>query len=259
MRGSSSKKHPMNHAVAPPVAPVDTERSAPARALRAVTVTALVLTLAAAGHTAGGGGLPSAGVLAGVGLAVLVPVSWACGRRLSAARLLLLLGTAQLVLHHVLTALAAAATCPSAAGGHPHRGLHERVIGAAGDAGGAGGCLAHLATAGHHQAAGTGAAMPAGHVVAVALTAVGLARIEKILWWLLDSLDPLVALPAPATVPARPGRPIAPPPRRPTRTRRAPRVHPVRGPPATPAPGNSCRTRLRTRTPVVPAPRHRPT
>lgn len=199
------------------------ERRAPLRLLRSLLVTAVVVALAGAGHLLGGGALPPVPVLLGLGTLVLAPVTWLAGRRLGPGRLLAVVGTAQLGLHEVLTALAAPAACSG-------RGHHAgSTVGLS--------CAAQTAAGGaHHDPAGTGAAMLVGHVLAAVLTTLVLSRAEAALWWALEWLRALVGLPAsPRNLPPVP-RPAAPAPRHPVPVRRGARPDRQRGPPAATAP-----------------------
>ncbi|MDP9888594.1 hypothetical protein [Pseudarthrobacter enclensis] len=154
---------------------------APLTLPRALTITGLILGLAAAAHTAGGGHLPPAPVLGLLAVLVLLPVTVLARRRLSLASIAAALGAGQLALHTAFTSL-------------------PGPVGHCGPAG--------IAAHGHHQAqtipdcaAGTGAltlhvpALPGplmvtAHVLAVAATALLLAHGETMLWRALAWLAP---------------------------------------------------------------------
>lgn len=197
---------------------------APVRLLRALLVTATVLSLAGAGHLLGGGVLPPAGLLLVLGLCVLAPVAWLTGRRPAPARLLAVMGAAQLGLHEAFTALSAAA-CP----GGPH-GHHAAP--AAGPP-----CLPGiLPGAGHHELTGAGPAMLGAHALAVAATAVLLARAESGLRWALEWMRPLLAPPRPPLLFLAAAQPCPPPPGHPVLSWRGLYRDHVRGPPAATGP-----------------------
>jgi hypothetical protein len=146
---------------------------------RAAVATLLVLGLASSAHTLGGGDAP--GPMAGVVLALVVgPLAWWCTRRrLSAVRLLALLGGAQVLVHAALTAMAPGAGTGSAL--HVHGGLPPGL-------GGSDGPL-HA----HH---GIGPGMLLAHVVATVVTALVLARAEDVLWRVVLLLLPRRTRPA---------------------------------------------------------------
>lgn len=173
------------------------------RVSRAALATLLVLGLASSAHTLGGGHAP--GPLAGTVLALVVgPLAWWCTRRrLSAVRLLALLGGAQVLVHAALTAMAPGTGTGSAL--HVHGGLPAGLGGSAG-----------ALEAGH--AAGPG--MLLAHVVATVVTALLLARAEEVLWRVVLRLLPRRArtprVPARVRTAPRPevvvlgGRPLRP-------------------------------------------------
>ncbi|CCQ45091.1 hypothetical protein ARTSIC4J27_1024 [Pseudarthrobacter siccitolerans] len=186
---------PGSRARTPAVAPVQ----APLTLQRALTVTGLVLGIAAAAHTAGGGHLPPAPVLALLAALVLLPVTVLARRRLSLASISGVLGAGQLALHTAFTSLPGPVDHCTPAG---------------------------IASYGHHQAqaipdcltAGAGAValqlpavpgpvMVAAHILALAATALLLAHGEEALWralaWLAPPVLELYARPLPRwTAPA---------------------------------------------------------
>lgn len=151
--------------------------------LGAFTVCASLLALGA--HLAAGGAPPAAvPTLAAVALSGLAGVALT-RRRPGRLELAVVLGAVQLVVHEIL-----------AAAGTGHAG-HAVAAGHAGDA----------VAAGHAGASGavTGVAMLAAHALSVLLTALLLARGERMLHRLLRSLRSLPAL----VGRARPPRPLA--------------------------------------------------
>jgi hypothetical protein len=194
------------------------------RLFRAVLITGMATSLAAAGHVLGGGTLPAPGTVAVLAGLLLVPVAWVAARELSFLTLLGVLGAGQLLLHEAFTSLSAPAVClPSLTGQMPRHGQAMEMQCSA----------AEPASMSLHL--GTGADSPpmlAGHVLALLVTAWLLRKGEVALWLLLAWLRPLVQLPRPAgTVPVRQrpmpaGRPYVPAPRRNLRT------DSLRGPPA---------------------------
>lgn len=201
------------------------DRRAPLRRLRALLVTATVVALAGTGHLAGGGTLPPPALLLGLGAAVLLPVVSVTGRRLALGHLLTILGTAQLGLHEAFTQLSGAPACAPVAGGHSH-GAHLAP----------GPAPACPAAAGQDVAAaalpGAEWAMPAGHALAVLVTAVVLGRAEAALWLAVEWLRPRLAPAPPARLLLRAPRPGVPAGDRPVPAWRGLRRDQVRGPPA---------------------------
>lgn len=197
--------------------------------LRALLVTAVVVSLAAAGHLAAGGALPPALPMLGLGAGLLGPVAWVARRTLSLPRVLALLGATQLGLHEVFTAWSIPADCP--AGGHGHHLPPAPGLS----------CLPGSATgAGHHGLDGAGVAMLAGHVAAVLLTAVAISTAEHALEWALTWLRPLVTVPRPPSLPLGFRQGDLPPAERPGLSRRGLRRDRVRGPPVLRAPRGAC-------------------
>lgn len=182
------------------------------RLFRAVLITGMATSLAAAGHILGGGALPHPGTIAVLAALLLAPVAWLARRQLSFLTLLGVLGSGQLMLHEAFTSLSSRALClPSLTGQMSH---HGQATGMDCSAAAPAPMPLHL---------GNGADSPvmlAGHVLALLATAWLLRRGEVALWQLLAWLRPLVQLPRPAgIVPARQrpiatGRPYVPEPRR---------------------------------------------
>lgn len=196
---------------------------APLALPRAFTISGLIIGLAAAAHTAGGGHLPPAPVLGLLAALVLLPVTVLARRRLSLASIAGALGAGQLALHTAFTALPGPVDHCSPA---------------------------EVAAHGHHQtpsipdcaAAGTGIlalnvpalpgpVMVAAHILAVAATALLLAHGETVLWRMLAWLAPRAIKLRPSPLPQW----TAP---APLSTSRVPPLHPclrtrlLRGPPA---------------------------
>lgn len=138
---------------------------APFRRLRALLLTALVFSLSAAGHLLGGGILPGPAPAAVMFALLLQPVMLLTTRKLSFGSLLAVLITGQAVLHQAFMVFSPMS---------------------------------------HHGSMPGMQAMLAGHLAAAVVTAWFLSRSEAALWQLLAWLQPLVAVPVPAIIPARP-------------------------------------------------------
>lgn len=208
----------------------------PLRVARAALVATLVLALTALAHRLGGGALPDPLVIAALGALTLAGTTAAARLRFTPARLVVLLGGAQLALHEALTVLAPSGTChASGVAGHPGHAaaVAGSVVCAVPSATGlpdAGASLAHPA---HLAASGTaGAWMLAAHAAATIVLAVVLSYGERALERFLAWVTPRVALPGPVLVAPTGRRGVAP--------RPAPRVAslwrsstaPTRGPPS---------------------------
>ncbi|NMR29296.1 hypothetical protein [Crystallibacter degradans] len=196
---------------------------APFRLLRAAAVSATVLCLAAAAHVAGGGTMPATGVVIGLSVLTLLPVTLLAGRKLGPTTMAAILAGSQLALHQAFTVLSTTAVCTEA-GHHAYAGAGslECVAGAASAAGVAA-----------HGPAGHGAAMVGAHMLAAALTGLLLVRGEEAVWALAAWLRPLAKLPSAVVLPIRPAH-TAPAPGallRP-RTLCQLKLEPLRGPPA---------------------------
>lgn len=158
------------------------------RLSRAAVVSGATVFLAAGAHAMAGGSLPDPLIVAGLLAIAALPAVWLCGRKVSPAAMIAVLGAGQLVLHEAFGVLSqSSATAPALA---PTAG-HVHVLGPiAGHAVGA---------AGHSEGAG----MLLAHALATLATALLLARGEAALWALGDWLRPLVrVLALPAIVPA---------------------------------------------------------
>jgi hypothetical protein len=152
---------------------------APLTLPRALTITGLILGLAATAHTAGGGRLPAVPVFVLLAALVLLPVTVLARRRLNLASIATVLGAGQLALHAAFTAFPRPAdhcttTEMAAHGHHQVAGMPDCVAGT---------------MAMHAVLPGPG--MTAAHLVAVALTALLLAHGETALWRMLAWLAPL--------------------------------------------------------------------
>ena len=198
---------------------------APLTLPRALTVTGLILGLAAAAHTAGGGHLPPAPVLCLLAAVVLLPVTMLARRRLSLASITGALGAGQLGLHTAFTSLPGPVEhCTTPAGIAAHGHHQAQTIP---DCANAGAGLLAL-----HLPAIPGPVMVAAHILAVAATALLLAHGEAVLWrtlaWLTPPVIGLHPRPLPQwTAPAPLSTSCVPP------LHPALRTRPVRGPPAT--------------------------
>ncbi|MCC3280351.1 hypothetical protein LJ754_14465 [Arthrobacter sp. zg-Y40] len=202
------------------------QRADPFRMLRAAAATAAILALAVGAHTAGGGSLPAPVLLLALGAFTLAGVTVTTGRRFRPGRLFLVLGSAQLGLHHALAVLAPAApvSCaPGAAAGHSGMASHHAT---------ALECLpAALPAAAEHGLHDAGPALLLAHLAAVVLSTLALARGEDALHAAAAWLRPLFTAPSPVSFPtARPAAISSPAPGR-VRSRHCP-SRPVRGPPS---------------------------
>ena len=83
----------------------------PLHHFRAALVTAVAVSLAAAGHVLGGGQLPDIGTVAMTAAVLLAPAAWLARRQLSFAVLFALLGAGQLALHMAFAVFSAGASC----------------------------------------------------------------------------------------------------------------------------------------------------
>ena len=156
------------------------------RLARAASFGVATLTLAAGGHVAAGGGLPSMTILAILAVPVTMAAMALAGRRCGPVLLLASMAGAQVLLHETLKALTAQA---------PGDMASQISAGSASAMGGH--AMAH--------ADGWSATMTAAHVVATVVTALLLARGEQALWQLVSRLLP--ALPGdPTPVGSRPHR-----------------------------------------------------
>jgi hypothetical protein len=200
--------------------------------LRAAALSTGALTLAAWAHVAGGGDLPSPGILLAVLALTVLAATTATRLRLNFPAMLSVLGAGQLVLHEAFTAFSS----PGAAVGAAASGLHEAHL--AGAASGAAISIAAapvVAGSGHVHEPGSvaGILMLLTHALATAGCALLLAKGEAALWALAAWLRPLVRLPEAITPDAGtpPAAPCAPAglPLRPWRNLRQ---HSRRGPPS---------------------------
>ncbi len=154
------------------------------RALRTVLLTLVTLGLAAAAHRVGGGELPAAWVVLGIGAALLGPTAALTARRLTAPTLVVWLGLLEWGLHHALAALTmpvtSAAGAATSASGHVHAGASLTPVTGA--------------------AAGASSSMLGAHAVATVVTALALAYAERALWAIWDALRPVLIVAAPVRV-----------------------------------------------------------
>ncbi|MBN0038899.1 hypothetical protein JN535_01770 [Cellulosimicrobium cellulans] len=215
----------------------------PLRVARAALVATLVLSLTALAHRVAGGALPDPLVLAALAAFTLAGTTAAARLRFTPARLVVLLGGAQVALHQALVVLAPGGSCvPSGAtsghGGH---------VASAGDvvcsAPGASAVVDGGASLVHPQhLAASGAAalwMVVAHAVATVVLALVLARGERALERFLAWVTPRDRLPG--LVPVPPAARTRVPQARSVRVAslwRARRA-PTRGPPAAAGPSGA--------------------
>lgn len=195
---------------------------APLRITRALAITALITSLAAAAHTGAGGNLPSPTVLLALFLLVLLPVTGLTGRRLGLPALAGLMGAGQLFLHEAFTALTPAQSCAPA---RPAAWGHHTTFTWAG--------CTDDAVAGPES--WPALLMPVVHLAASAAATLVLAKSEAALWAAAAWLRPLTDVPVLPVFPVRRTVPIQATGTIPA-THRPARAHRLRGPPLTPAP-----------------------
>lgn len=183
----------------------------PFHLLRSTAVAATVVLLAALAHILGGGSLPGAGIMAAILAMTGLVSTLATKRQLRLPAMIAVLGTGQLALHEVFTALSVPASGRSSVAGTGHHlagqadlvSEHGLPVAQAVEAAG------HA----HQVDSPLGALMLTGHVVATLLCAGLLARGEAALWLLAAWLRPLVQLPSPVMLDGGTA-PAAVPPRR---------------------------------------------
>lgn len=188
--------------------------------LRTTSLSTGILTLAAGAHVAGGGDLPSPGILLAVLALTLLGATTATRLRLNFRAMLTVLGAGQFILHEAFTALSAPglALSPATAGAHHVSSTAIPVLD-----------TAHV----HTPDSAVGILMLLTHALATAATALLLAKGEAALWALAAWLRPLVRLPDAVTPDG--GKPPAvtgPPTVLPLRPWRNLRQHSRRGPPS---------------------------
>lgn len=166
------------------------------RLFRTGLIGSVVLGLAAGGHLAGGGQLPTLSVLAALCGVTMIPVAALTRFPLSFPILTGLVGAGQLWLHWALNALSTGtppAVTTALLAGHAGHSSH-----------GAAPAVYEFAVAGPAHAAASDLLMFASHAVATLTTALLLARGERALEVLANWLEPLLRHPEPATIlPAR--------------------------------------------------------
>jgi hypothetical protein len=166
--------------------------SAPLRLPRALVVTALVLGLAAAAHTAGGGHLPAAPVFALLAVLVLLPVTVLARRRLTFPVLTGVLGAGQVALHGAFTSFSPPIHCGTVGvAAHTH---HQAAVLPE--------CVsAQVADDMVNDLGLISLVMLAAHALAVAVTALLLAHGEVLLWrmlaWLIPGIPVTAVMPPP--------------------------------------------------------------
>ncbi|RDV09407.1 hypothetical protein DXK94_13550 [Arthrobacter sp. RT-1] len=198
----------------------------PLRFLRSGVITGSGIGLAAAAHTAGGGHLPPAPVLLLLAVLVMAPVMLLSRRRFRLPIMALILGGSQAALHSAFTALSGPSVHCAGPGVAAHG--HHRQIAIPSCAGAP---ASAMELTGHALAALPAPAMLAAHLLAIAATAVVLARGEAALWQLKAWLAPLAAILHPVPLPAA-YRVCALPKKAVMKRHLAVRIPPRRGPPA---------------------------
>ncbi|RAX46409.1 hypothetical protein DQ354_05685 [Arthrobacter sp. AQ5-06] len=190
--------------------------------LRAASLSTGVLTLAAGAHVAGGGDLPSPGILLAVLALTALAATTATRLRLNFPAMLTVLGAGQFILHEAFTAFSSSGTAVSAAAS----GLHNTHLAHA--------AAPVIAGTGHvHDSGSAGILMLLAHALATAACALLLAKGEAALWALAAWLRPLVRLPEAVTPDdGTPPAVAGPPAVLPLRPWRNLRQHSRRGPPS---------------------------
>ena len=190
--------------------------------LRTASLSTGVLTLAASAHVAGGGHLPSRGILLAVLALTVLAATTATRLRLNFPAMLGVLGAGQFILHEAFTAFSSSGTSVSTAAS----GLHNAHL--------AGAAAPVIATSGHvHDSGSAVILMLLAHALATAACALLLAKGEAALWALAAWLRPLVRLPEAVTPDAGTPRAVPGPPAvLPLRPWRNLRQHSRRGPPS---------------------------
>ncbi|MGY4544186.1 hypothetical protein ACVWY0_004129 [Arthrobacter sp. UYNi723] len=190
--------------------------------LRAASLSTGVLTLAAGAHVAGGGDLPSPGILLAVLALTVLAATTATRLRLNFPAMLSVLGAGQFILHEAFTAFSSSGTAVSTA----PSGLHNAHL--------AGAAAPVIAASGHvHDPGSAGILMLLTHTLATGACALLLAKGEAALWALAAWLRPLVRLPEAVTPDAGTPRAVPGPPTvLPLRPWRNLRQHSRRGPPS---------------------------
>lgn len=179
----------------------------PLRVARAALVATLVLALTALAHRVAGGALPDPLVLAALAAFTLAGTTAAARLRFTPARLVVLLGGAQLALHQALTVLTPG-SCHAVGGGAGHlahlAASSGAVVCAVPSVDGAASPLhpEHLAA--------SGAWMVAAHAAATVVLALVLAHGERALERFLTWVTPRGALPLPARATVLGRRGVAP-------------------------------------------------
>ena len=164
-----------------------TQVAGPLRVARAGLVATLVLALAALAHRVGGGTLPDPLILAALAAFTMAGATFAARFRLTFARLVAVLGTGQVALHHGL-GFSAGVACSPVPGGHAGHAEPGRVASCVTVAPLPDG-VAHLP----HDAT-TGVWMVLAHVLATLVVALVVAHGERALGLLLAWLAPRGAL-----------------------------------------------------------------
>lgn len=164
------------------------------RLLRAALTTLVVLGLASGAHTVGGGSAPTVPALAVLTIVLGPALWWASSRELTPLRMTAMLGGSQVLVHAALMAMA------PVHGSAPAVHVHGNVLLPS---------LDQPMVMGHLTPS-----MLAVHAAATALTAVVLARAERILWWVVSTVLPrrrslFRAVPAGRVAPV-PVRPLLP-------------------------------------------------
>lgn len=186
----------------------------PLRVARAALVATLVLALTALAHRVAGGALPDPLVLAALAAFTLAGTTAAARLRFTPARLVVLLGGAQVALHQALVVLAPVGSCVPVGVTSGHGGHVASVgdvvcaapFGAPVDGGASLVHPEHLATSGT-----AGLWMVVAHAAATVVLALVLARGERALERFLAWVTPRAGLPALVPVPpaVRPRAPRA--------------------------------------------------
>lgn len=182
------------------------QHASPFRLLRAGTIGATILALAAAAHMLGGGSLPEPLILGALAALTTLASTVATRFRLGLPAMVALLGASQFALHQAFDLLSSGSGTAVPAMAMPS--LHDHSLSAAAQtaaalqeataAGVAGGAMSMSVSMSAHSG---GLAMTAAHAAATVATAVVLAKGEAALWALAQWLRPLLAPPTVVALP----------------------------------------------------------
>lgn len=156
------------------------------RLVRPLVVTGAVWLLAAGAHVLGGGFLPEVGISTALIALVMAVVMLVLGRGFSMGRIAAVIGIGQVLLHEALSLLTHGTPCDAASHGSGHHVLQASA------------CLTQAPEPLTHTDAGAG--MVLAHLVAAAVTAATVSRVETALRRVVAWFSPLTRILRPVTV-----------------------------------------------------------